>query len=254
MGRWQGANLDRTCILDREDETRFPSVFFLHQGCLRSPALLAGSPQAWFGWPRCRGALDPLARPGTMDDVLTLLTLLPLCFAQDVPDRKEQERLVRAYIALDTSDPEQLVEGRGLLEALAGVPFPEGRDVKRWNKVLAAALEERLEARPLARKAGEHADPLDGRTGRYFLGGQLKRPKGLFVGLHGGGKGSGDAALSTGVWSAALEGRDEGAPFASTGTHVTIQVPRSRPTAYTVGAVECQPYTTLTFVTYYRRL
>lgn len=140
-----------------------------------------------------------------MDAVLTLLTLLPLCLAQDVPDRKEQERLVRAYIALDTSDPEQLAEGRGLLEALGGVPFPERRDVKRWNKVLAAALEERLEARPLARKAGEHADSLDGRTGRYFLGGQLKRPKGLFVGLHGGGKGSGDAAMSTGVWSEALE-------------------------------------------------
>lgn len=111
--------------------------------------------------------------------------------AQDAPSFKEQEAIVREYLTSENPSIE-------LLDPLEGVSFPDKRAMKKWAKVMPSAIEDRIEARPVAKKAGEHRDG----QGRYFLGGEMKKPKALFVGLHGGGEGSGDAGGSHGNWNA----------------------------------------------------
>jgi len=114
---------------------------------------------------------------------------------------------VRAYLALDPSDPERFDEGRGLLEGLAAAPYPTKRELRRWEDLFEEALAERLGARPLGGKAGEYTDTVGGRSGRYLLGGKVRRPEALFVGLHGGGEGSGDAGAALAAWGEACASR-----------------------------------------------
>lgn len=128
--------------------------------------------------------------------------------AQDELPREEQERLVEAYLALDLSDTGDLPEARRVLETLEAVPFPSRSKLRRWERRVEDALEERLEARPVEDDEGEHVEQVGDRPGRYFLGGELRRPEGLFVGLHGGGAGSGDAGSSHASWSEACEELD----------------------------------------------
>jgi len=121
----------------------------------------------------------------------------------EVPDRKEQEALVMEYLAVDHYSREGHAQGLKVLESLAAVPFPGKRDLKRWDSFF-AKYKKTLPQLP--EKAGEYTD-LDGGRGRYFLAGQLRQPKALFVGLHGGGVDSGDASSSRGMYADALTAR-----------------------------------------------
>ena len=121
----------------------------------------------------------------------------------DVPDRKEQEALVMEYLAVKRYSREGHAHGLKVLESLRAVPFPGKRDLKRWDSFFARYKK----ALPqLPKEAGEYVDLEDGR-GRYLLAGQLRRPSALFVGLHGGGEGSGDASSSRGMYAQALTKR-----------------------------------------------
>lgn len=137
----------------------------------------------------------------------SLLLTASLAPTQDGLDRKETERLVGAYLALDQTEPDQVEVGRGLLRDLASAPYPSKRDMRRWEKLFAEALEARLEAAPLGKEEGEYFEEARGRRGRYHLAGETRRPKALFVGLHGGGEGSGDADTSLGAYRGACASR-----------------------------------------------
>ena len=63
------------------------------------------------------------------------------------------------------------------------------------------------DGRELPRKGGEHWYWEDERRGRFFLSGKTKKPKGLFIGLHGGGVGSADASGSYGAYRGAADKR-----------------------------------------------
>ncbi|HIK61933.1 MAG TPA: hypothetical protein EYF98_14705, partial [Planctomycetes bacterium] len=121
----------------------------------------------------------------------------------EAPDRKGQEALVMEYLAVDHYSREGHAQGLKVLKSLAAVPFPGKRDLKRWDSFF-AKYKKTLPQLP--EKAGEYTD-LDGGRGRYFLAGQMRRPSALFVGLHGGGVGSGDASSSRGMYAEALADR-----------------------------------------------
>jgi poly(3-hydroxybutyrate) depolymerase len=135
--------------------------------------------------------------------LFSVLGLSAVGVSSDVPVRIEQEALVAEYLALPAYSREGHGRGLELLASLGEVPFPNKRELKRWEGYFAK------HAKTLPRlptKAGETFDLGEGR-GRYFLAGQLKRPSALFVGLHGGGVGAGDASSSRGMYAEALTAR-----------------------------------------------
>ncbi|MFT5150869.1 MAG: poly(3-hydroxybutyrate) depolymerase, partial [Planctomycetota bacterium] len=134
------------------------------------------------------------------------VSTLPVPVQKGVPNIREQEKAVTAYLHLDPHDKESWAEGERILAGLDSVPFPKGSRLRGWTKFLDKWR--RKEASKLPEKAGEYFDLADGTSGRYFIDGELKKPKGLFIGMHGGGVGSGDASSSHSSYTRAIEDRD----------------------------------------------
>jgi dienelactone hydrolase len=118
----------------------------------------------------------------------------PRATQQEPPKRKEIEELAAEYFAFGAV-PEAAGRARRaeILELVARVGPLDERDEKKWRKDLLEIWED---GATLPKKSGEHWFFEEGSRGRYFIGGKTKRPKGLLIGMHGGGVGSGDASSS----------------------------------------------------------
>lgn len=136
---------------------------------------------------------------------LAVLALVPLVVPQDAPLKpKEVDALVAEYFALDGKSEEGVRAQDELLAKLGTVPPLAAKDVKKWRKKL-----EKLFAKgPKLEKKGTNFLWEDEERGKYIVGGKSKKPKGLFVGFHGGGAGSGAAESSHGGWSGPASGMD----------------------------------------------
>lgn len=123
------------------------------------------------------------------------LALSLAVLAQDAPSARELEECLAAIVAADGKTE----AGRAAqLEALAVVERAEPvseRSLKTWEKRLEKL---RKKQRTLEPKSGRHHWWEEEERGFFIVQGETKRPKGLFIGLHGGGVGSGDANTSAG--------------------------------------------------------
>ncbi len=120
------------------------------------------------------------------------------------PSKREQEKLVEEYLALDPREAADLARRLEILRRLDAVSLDQKRRVKSWTRFLDRrwAKGPRLEA-----KRGRHFWWEDEERGLYYVGGETKRPKGLLVGMHGGGVGMGDASTSFQAMDAAARAR-----------------------------------------------
>lgn len=125
-----------------------------------------------------------------------------LMAAQDAAPRalspKELDALVARAFAADGRTQEGFEERERVAAELASCAALDAKAEKTWRDKLA-----KLAAKTgpeLEKGTGAHffwpADKRSPDKGLYIVGGNVKRPKGLMIGLHGGGAGSGDA------WSA----------------------------------------------------
>ena len=126
------------------------------------------------------------------------LGLLGLGFAAappgDVPSAREQQKLVEEYLELDEWTDAGRSRRTEILVALEEVPTLSDKTIKSWKKRIQKAWKKAPE---LEKSAGRHflypdAEPSQAR-GKYIVGGQTKKPKGLVIAMHGGGLGSGEA-------------------------------------------------------------
>jgi len=117
------------------------------------------------------------------------------------PSRREIDALVERFFALDPKTEQGYREQEELLARLALVPPLEAKEAEKWREKL---LKEQREGRELEKKGGRHWYWEDEERGLYYVGGKTRRPKGLFIGMHGGGKGQGDASSSLSTWSSAV--------------------------------------------------
>lgn len=131
---------------------------------------------------------------------MALLSLLLLCaptFGQssEPPSRKEQKNLVQEYLQLSRRDADTASRRAAIIQRLDSVILSKKSERKKWRKEL-----EKLERkRPrLEKESGKHWYWPKEKRGLYYVGGELKKPKGLLIGMHGGGTGSGDAS---GPWN-----------------------------------------------------
>lgn len=120
----------------------------------------------------------------------------------DPPKRKEIEALAEEYFSFGAlPDAAGLRRRLEIIERVAQFPALSERDEKKWRKELLEIWED--EGAKLPKKSGEHWFWEDDKKGRFFIGGKTKRPKGLMIGMHGGGVGSGDASAAFAAYGSA---------------------------------------------------
>jgi pimeloyl-ACP methyl ester carboxylesterase len=127
----------------------------------------------------------------------TLACALP---AQAAPSLTEQKKLVTDFFATAARIPYDFDKQRPLLQRLEQVPDLTPAQVRTWQADLQklAAKGRKLEPKP-----GQQFFWDEPERGLFIVGGEVARPKGLMIGFHGGGVGSGDAWSAHGMANAA---------------------------------------------------
>ena len=139
--------------------------------------------------------------------LLTCLLAAPSAQRDDPgpPSSREQKALLESLLSLDVHKRKDRQEMASLLEPYAAVPAPEGSKRKRLLKDITKRWSKQ---RLLPEKKGEYWYWEEDHKGRFFLAGELRKPKGLFIGLHGGGVGSANAAGAHGSYASQAGARD----------------------------------------------
>jgi len=121
-----------------------------------------------------------------------------------VADEKELTRVIEQYFEADGRTMDGRAARRALLEEVDGLsPEPlTSAEVKKWSGV----IEERwMDGRKLEKKTGSHRYWEKEKRGLYIVDGITRKPKGLLIGMHGGGVGSGDAREAAGFLGSAAK-------------------------------------------------
>jgi hypothetical protein len=134
-----------------------------------------------------------------------LLVLALVALPGQEPSSRELQEAVEAYVALDPRTPDGRAEQLRLLELLERAPEPRESQLRTWRKRIDKLLGKQRELEP---KSGEYRWWVDEGRGRFLVRGETKRPKALFIGMHGGGVGSGDAASSASSYGPAVSNLD----------------------------------------------
>lgn len=137
-----------------------------------------------------------------------LTALLSLAPAQEAPLKaKAIDALVEEYVQLDGKQDDGRARRREILALLETVAPLDERDARSWRKTIAKVWSKGPE---LEQKTGRHYlwDEDGEERGLYIVGGDARKPKGLFLGMHGGGLGSGDAWSAHGALNAAAKDMD----------------------------------------------
>ena len=129
--------------------------------------------------------------------------------AQDKPPKtREIKALIEEFLTLDGRKSQGRARQLEIVARLDLVSLEKKTQLKKWTK----ELDKRLpEAGPKLQPGGDHffwpnsSDPDSEERGRYFVGGETKKPKGLLIAMHGGGVGSGDARSAHGTYSRVAE-------------------------------------------------
>ncbi len=111
--------------------------------------------------------------------------------AEAPPRGKAEKTLFKDLYAAQPYTATWRAEVDQLLAPFEALPAPEGRSRKALLKTIGKAWGK---LRELPKKGENWYWEEDGRRGRFFVSGKTKKPKALFIGLHGGGVGSADAS------------------------------------------------------------
>ncbi|MEO0650807.1 MAG: hypothetical protein AAFZ65_09015 [Planctomycetota bacterium] len=129
---------------------------------------------------------------------LPLVTFTPSIPAPDVPDDDQVEALIAEFFELGArATGEERTRQLTILDTLDGLPPLDRRGEKRLREDL---IELWMEG-PTLEKKGRNFLWEDPDRGLYIVNGKTKKPKGLLIGMHGGGAGVGDASTMSGPMS-----------------------------------------------------
>jgi pimeloyl-ACP methyl ester carboxylesterase len=124
---------------------------------------------------------------------------------------KEQNELVDRYLALDSRTDAGRAEQKKIVERLDTGKELSAEEAKSWRAKLSKLVAKR--SRELETKSGAHywwpaKKKGEADRGLYIVGGETKSPKGLIIGMHGGGAGEGDAWSAQGSMNADCKDMD----------------------------------------------
>lgn len=124
----------------------------------------------------------------------TLLAAAPLP-QEKPPSLRDTRRLIEEFFALDGLSDADHARRLEIVRRLDAWELDSSSKRKRWTKEVMKAAS----ARPkLPAEAGEHWAWEEEGRGRFFIGGETKKPDALLISMHGGGVGSADAAGAVG--------------------------------------------------------
>ena len=127
--------------------------------------------------------------------LLTALSMLLLCLpctAQSKPLTSSQiKKSLAQYFELEENVDAQRLE---ICAKLQEVDLSKASTYKKWLKSISKSSKKAVARLP--KKSGEYYFWENSKRGFYIIGGNTKKPKGLLIGMHGGGVGSGDARSS----------------------------------------------------------
>ncbi|HEX6810627.1 MAG TPA: hypothetical protein VF384_03285 [Planctomycetota bacterium] len=139
---------------------------------------------------------------------LTLLVPVHAAAQQKPPTGKELDQLVVTCLAADGRTASGHAERTAALVRLASLPPLDKTQLTAWQGKI-----QKLQSRGRElEKAGDNwfwPGDKKKRTenrGRYIVGGETKKPKGLAIAMHGGGAGSGDAGPAAAAYEPSLAG------------------------------------------------
>lgn len=119
---------------------------------------------------------------------------------------KETNDAVARYLALDGRDALQRAEQLELLARLERARSLTPTEARTWRDKLAKQLAKgarRLEAEDGAQWFWPATKQGGAERGLFIVGGETRKPRGLLIGMHGGGVGSGDAWSAHGAMNSA---------------------------------------------------
>ncbi len=119
--------------------------------------------------------------------------------AQRPPSSSEIGKLIKRWNQLAPRDAKDQKEAATILTRLDEGPPLTKRQAQDWRKKIVKSWKK---GRKIEKKGRNYFWEKEKR-GLYYVGGKTKKPKGLLIGLHGGGKGSGDAGSSFGMYQSA---------------------------------------------------
>lgn len=119
---------------------------------------------------------------------------------------KEQDQLVATFLAADDKTTAGHAERATVIAKLATLPPLDKSQLAAWQQKLAKL---HSKGRTLEKEGDQWFWPADKKKGtpnrgRYLVGGETKKPKGLAIAMHGGGLGSGDAGPAAAAYGPAL--------------------------------------------------
>ncbi len=137
---------------------------------------------------------------------LALLFAAAAAAQTPAPSGRELDRLVAAFLAADDRTDAGHAARTEALQRLAALGPLDGAAVAEWRRRLAKAASK---GRTLEKNGDQWFWPEDKRKktparGRYIVGGETKKPKGLAIAMHGGGLGSADAGSAAAAYEPAL--------------------------------------------------
>lgn len=121
--------------------------------------------------------------------LLLSLSILPAALAQEPPSKREIKKLTEEWWTLDPRMEDQFARQQELLALLSLVELKPNAE-KTWRKAIDKWHEK--EGRQLPKKSGAHYYWEEEKRGLFLISGKTSKPKGLIIGMHGGGVGSGD--------------------------------------------------------------
>jgi len=121
------------------------------------------------------------------------------------PNNRETNKLIATFLAADGATEAGHRERTAVLERLAVARPLTARKEAEWRKKIAKAQTRGRKLEPSGDNWFWPADQKQRTTarGRYIVGGERRKPKGLLIAMHGGGVGSGDARSAYGMAQAA---------------------------------------------------
>jgi len=144
-----------------------------------------------------------IARIGSTWLVLGLAGLLTTALVSgQAIGETEQKKLVEDFLRRDGTSDEDMRRRDEILEKLAGVPELKQDQEKRWRQEIQKLWSK---GKKLDAKSGRHFFWDKPERGLYIVGGELDRPKGLLIAMHGGGAGAGDAGSAQSAFEGAAK-------------------------------------------------
>jgi poly(3-hydroxybutyrate) depolymerase len=137
--------------------------------------------------------------------VLASATIQEPAEGPQIPNKRRQKALAEELYSHVLHTPEGMRAADAVLTELDRVVLTKTSALKSWRKSL---LKHASKGREIEKKSGRAFWWEEEKRGFYIVGGETKKPKGLLIGFHGGGVGSGDANSSHGQMSNAAKELD----------------------------------------------